>query len=98
MRLKVNRKKITFEYEFKNGEVVKIEYLEPTTQMIDSSTEIEPGDTKAQLSHVKEILKDCLKGDEGKIEALIDEQTSEANIYEFKAVLDEELGKLRKRK
>ena len=98
MRLKLNRIKIVAEYELQNGEIIKIEYFEPTTQMIDTATEIEIGDTKAQLQHVKETLRECLRGDAEKIDAIIDEQTREGNLYEFKAALDVELGKLRKRR
>lgn len=91
------RKKITFEYEFKTGETVKLEYFEPTTQQIDSSLSI--GDNvEDRLRHTKDVLKASLRADNDEfVDKLIEEQTEHANIYEFKNELDEELGKLKKR-
>jgi len=91
-KFKATRRKAKFEYEFKNGTTHEVEYLEPTTQQIDKSVDIDE-DVKARLQYTKDVLQECLKADAGVVENIIEEQTENANIYEFKAQLDTELGK-----
>jgi len=58
-------------------------------ELLQNSTE--------QMEFAKETLVECLKSEtEGAVEKLIAEQTRNGNIYEFRAALDEELGKLKK--
>ena len=95
-KFKASRAKVKFEYEFEDGEVVVVKYLEPTTNQIDKSVDIE--DTKERLSYTKEVLKECLVCDEDVKEKLLQEQMQDSNIYEFKALLDEELANAKKRK
>ncbi len=94
-KFKIDRKKIKFEYEFLDGTSVKFEYLEPTTEMIDKAVEIDTPSGRMEFS--KESLYELLQSDvDGAVEKLIEEQMRNGNIYEFKAKLDEELGKLKK--
>ncbi len=103
MKLKANRKKIQFEYEFIDGATAQFEYLEPTTKMIDKASNIDIGDIKRQQEVIRESLNESIKvvKDDDEIdykEKLFEELEEHSNIYEFKASLDESLGKLRKRK
>lgn len=98
MKLKATRIKIEFDYEFLDGEKATFEYLSPTSKMIDKALTIKADDVTAQLDYTKATLKECLRGDEEAIDKMIDEQENESNIYEFKGLLDEELGKQKKRK
>jgi len=92
---KAVRKHIEFTYEFMDGTSAKVKYLEPTTQQIDESIDIE--DAKERLSFLKNTLTQCLRSDtDGAVDKIVAEQTTDGNIYEFKSVLDEELGKLKK--
>jgi len=98
MKFKIDRKKIAFDYEFLDGTTSKFEYFEPTTAMIDASTEIDKSDSKAQLKHVKDTLEGCLHGNNEDIEKLFLEQNEEGNLYDFKAALDAEVGKLKRKR
>jgi len=93
-KFKANRKGFKFEYEFEDGKVEVVEYLEATTKQIDKGLKLDD-DVTTRLSYTKEVLQACLKADKKVIEKIIEEQTNDANIYEFKAQLDEELGKLK---
>jgi len=46
------------------------------------------------VNYIKKLLKEQIKGDG--VEKLINEQIKEANIFDFKQKLDEELGKKKK--
>jgi len=94
-KFKASRKGFKFEYEFADGTVEKVEYLEATTKQIDKGLELDD-DVTTRLSYTKEVLQACLKADDAVVTKIIEEQTNDANIYEFKAQLDEELGKLKK--
>ena len=94
-KFKKNRKGFKFEYEFEDGTVEKVEYLEPTTRQIDKGIALDDN-IMERLTFTKDVLKECLKADEEVVEKIINEQVNDANIYEFKAQLDEELGKLKK--
>ena len=93
-KFKLNRKSVVFEYEFENGETVELKYMEPTTEQIDGSFK---DNVEEKLSYTKEVLRECLSGDEKDIKRVIKEQIKYGNIYEFKSQLDEELGKLKKK-
>ena len=94
-KFKKNRKSFKFEYEFEDGAVEKVEYLEPTTKQIDKGVALDD-DVVERLNFTKELLQECLKADAEVVSKIIDEQMNDANIYDFKAQLDEELGKLKK--
>jgi len=94
-KFKINRKSFKFEYEFADGTVETVEYLEPTTKQIDKGISMDD-DVEKRLSYTKDVLKECLKADADVVSKIIEEQTNDANIYEFKGSLDEELGKLKK--
>jgi len=94
-KLKLNRKKIVFEYEFADGTTEKLSYFEPTTDQIDRFVAEE--EMTSRLMIAKETLQECLASEkEGVTSKVIDEQMHHGNIYDFKAALDEELGKLKK--
>lgn len=94
-KIKLNRKKIKFEYELIAGTTVKLEYMEPTTEQIDASFEAD--DTKEKLEYTKNVLSQCLASETaGDVEKVISEQTLHGNLYTFKMELDIELGKLKK--
>lgn len=96
-KFRKNRKSLKFEYEFEDGTVEKVEYLSPTTKQIDKSVSLDDSDSVLdRLDYTKDVLKECLKADAKVVDAIIEEQTNESNIYEFKVQLDEELGKLKK--
>ena len=92
MKLSAKRFFIEFDYEFLDGEVKKFRYYEPTTQQIEASLDLK--ETKEQINYIKKLLKEQIKGDG--VEKLINEQIKEANIFDFKQKLDEELGKKKK--
>jgi len=94
-KFKASRKGFKFEYEFADGSVETVEYLEPTTVQIDKGVALDD-DVAERLTFTKKVLKECLKADDSVVTKIIDEQVNDANIYEFKAQLDEELGKLKK--
>ena len=94
-KFKANRKSFKFEYEFTDGTVEKVEYLEPTTKQIDKGITLDD-DVTERLTFTKDVLKECLKADEDIKSRIIEEQINDSNIYEFKVSLDEELGKLKK--
>ncbi len=94
-KFKANRKSFKFEYEFQDGTVEKVEYLEPTTKQIDKGISLDDDVTK-RLTFTKDVLKQCLRADDDVKSKIIEEQINDANIYEFKQQLDEELGKLKK--
>ena len=94
-KFKASRKGFKFEYEFADGTVEKVEYLEPTTKQIDDGVALDD-DVSERLTFTKEVLRACLKADDDVVSRIIDEQINNANIYEFKTQLDEELGKLKK--
>lgn len=94
-KFKKERKGFKFEYEFEDGTVEKVEYLEPTTKQIDKGILLDD-DITERLNFTKDVLKECLNADAEVVARIIDEQTNDANIYDFKAQLDEELGKLKK--
>jgi len=94
-KFKINRKSFKFEYEFADGTVEIVEYLEPTTKQIDKGVSMDD-DVEKRLSFTKDVLKECLKADTHVVPKIIEEQSNNANIYEFKVTLDKELGKLKK--
>ena len=93
MKLRAKRESIDFDYEFKDGTVVKFKYLEPTSEMIDRSIELDESGVKERMDYVKEVFRECVQGDSELVEKMIDELMNDGNIYEAKAQLDEELGK-----
>ena len=95
-RFKKNRNSVEFEYEYENGDVVKLKYLESTTKMIDEA--VEKSAVKEQLDYTKDVLQECLVGDSAHIERMIEELYEGGNLYDFKVSLDEELGKLKKKR
>ena len=95
-KFKANRKSVKFEYEFLDGTVEKVEYLEPTTNQIDRAMAFDDdNDVSERLDFTKEVLRECLKADDAVVSKIIEEQTNDSNLYEFKNSLDEELGKLK---
>ena len=95
-KFKAKRLSFNFEYEFLDGTVETVEYLEPNTKQIDKSLSLED-DVQERLSFTKEVLKECLKADDEIVSKIIKEQTSASNIYDFKSQLDSELGKLKEK-
>lgn len=98
MKFKATRPSIKFDYEFQDGSTATLEYLSPTTRMIDGAVAMDEDTTINKLDYTKDILQECLKGSSDVIEALVKEQIEDGNIYEFKAALDEALGKQKAKK
>lgn len=94
MKFKAKRISVKFDYEFADGAEAQFEYLEPTTELIDGAFEHD-GDVAERLKYAKTVLRECLRGE--RVDDLIADMEKNGNIYEFKAALDTELGK-RKRK
>jgi len=95
LKLNQNRRFIEFDYEFKDTSVVPFKYFQPNTIQIKKALEIKDDDIKTQLSYTIEVLKQCLEGQ--RKDELIKEQ-EDSNIFEFKDILDEQLGKSSRRK
>jgi hypothetical protein len=97
-KLKLSAEKIRasfpFEYELKDGIVVVLTYKAPAKKHIDKAIALKEDDFDSLYNLAKEILEDCLEGE--KIEEVLKEQF-DANILEFKELLDYELGKQKKR-
>ncbi|WP_416768524.1 hypothetical protein ACM66T_10235 [Sulfurimonas sp. ST-25] len=95
LKLKLDRKKIDFEYEFADGTKETFSYLDPTTAQLECIVGAEG--VKQGMQAIKTVMHGCLKsGGEGAVDKLVEEQTSSGNIYDFKSMLDVELGKLKK--
>ena len=95
MKLKQNRNSVKFEYEFLDGSVENVIYKAPTTKHLRSALKISNQDINAQLDFTIKTLQECLEGE--RIEEIIAEQ-EEANIFDFKELLDAELGKQKKQR
>ena len=93
MKLKAKRASVKFDYEFIDGSEEKFEYLEPTTEQIDGAFEHDDS-VIDRLRYAKIGLHDCLRGE--KVDELMAELETNGNVYEFKAQLDEVLGKRKK--
>jgi len=95
LKMKKTRKKIEFEYEFEDGAKENFVYTQPNTAQIKEALSIEDDDIKAQIDFTIKILKECIEGDD--VDKLIQEQ-EQSNIFDFKEILDVELGKQKKRR
>jgi hypothetical protein len=95
MRFKKHRAKVEFEYEFEDGKVETFIYLSTTTNQIEQTFDIKEDDVKGQLDFSMNILKENIVGN--RIDDLIVE-IKEGNIFDFKAELDAELGKQKKKR
>lgn len=95
MKLKQNRNSVKFDYEFLDGSVEKVIYKAPTTKQLRVALQISDSDINAQLDFTIKTLQECLECE--RVEEIIAEQ-EEANIFDFKELLDIELGKQKKRR
>lgn len=94
-KFKKHRASIEFEYEFEDGEVEVFTYLSTTTNQIEKTFDIKEDDAKGQLDFSMNILKENIVGN--RVDDLIAE-LKEGNIFDFKAELDAELGKQKKKR
>lgn len=94
-KFKKHRASVEFEYEFEDGKVETFTYLSTTTNQIEKTFEIKEDDVKGQLDFSMNILKENIVGD--RVDDLIAE-LKEGNIFDFKAELDAELGKQKKKR
>lgn len=95
LKLKKHRASIKFEYEFEDGTVEELEYFGTTSNQIERAVSIKEDDVKGQLDFTVSLLKENIKG--VNVEKLIEEQR-DTNIFDFKEILDIELGKLKKKR
>jgi len=95
MKLKQNRNSIKFDYEFLDGSIEKVVYKAPTTKQLRTALQISEKDINAQLDFTVNTLKECLESE--RVNEIIAEQ-EEANIFDFKELLDLELGKQKKQR
>jgi len=94
-KFKKHRASIEFEYEFEDKTVGVFTYLSTTTNQMERAFEIKETDTKGQLEYVISLLKENIVGD--RVDDLITE-LKEGNIFDFKAELESELGKQKKKR
>ncbi len=95
MKFKKHRASIEFEFEFEDGAVFPFTYLSTTTNQIEKSFGITENDVKGQFDFSMNILKENIIGD--RVDDLIAE-IKEGSIFDFKAELDAELGKQKKKR
>ena len=93
-KFKKHRASVEFEYEFEDGKVETFTYLSTTTNQIEKTFDIKEDDVKGQLDFSMNILKENIVGN--RVDDLIAE-LKEGNIFDFKAELDAELGKQKKK-
>lgn len=94
-KFKKHRASVEFEYEFEDGKVETFTYLSTTTNQIEKTFDIKEDDAKGQLDFSMNILKENIVGN--RVDDLIAE-LKEGNIFDFKAELDAELGKQKKKR
>ena len=94
-KFKKHRASVEFEYEFEDGKVETFTYLSTTTNQIEKTFDIKKDDAKGQLDFSMNILKENIVGN--RVDDLIAE-LKEGNIFDFKAELDAELGKQKKKR
>lgn len=94
-KTKKHRGSIEFDYEFEDGTVVPFTYLSTTTNQMEKSFDIKADDVKGQFDFSINILRENIIGD--RVDDLI-EDIKQGNIFDFKATLDEELGKQKKQR
>ncbi len=94
-KFKKHRASIEFEYEFEDKTVGVFTYLSTTTNQIEKTFDIKEDDVKGQLDFSMNILKENIVGN--RVDDLIAE-LKEGNIFDFKAELDAELGKQKKKR
>lgn len=94
-KFKKHRASVEFEYEFEDGKVETFTYLSTTTNQIEKTFDIKEDDVKGQLDFSMNILKENIVGN--RVDDLIAE-LKEGNIFDFKAKLDAELGKQKKKR
>jgi hypothetical protein len=94
-KFKKHRASVEFEYEFEDGKVETFTYLSTTTNQIEKTFDIKEDDVKGQLDFSMNILKENIVGN--RVDDLIAE-LKEGNIFDFKAELDAELGKQKKKR
>lgn len=94
-KFKKHRASVEFEYEFEDGKVEVFTYLSTTTNQIEKTFNIKEDNTKGQLECSISLLKENILGD--RVDDLIAE-LKEGNIFDFKAELDAELGKQKKKR
>lgn len=94
-KFKKHRASVEFEYEFEDRKVETFTYLSTTTNQIEETFNIKEDDTKGQLDFSMNILKENIVGN--RVDDLIAE-LKEGNIFDFKAELDAELGKQKKKR
>jgi len=90
LKVKQSRASIEFEYEFKDGTKEIFTYRAPTTLQVREALEIDGDNLKELLDFTCKAVKECLVGK--RVDELLKEQ-EEANIFTFKALLDDSLGK-----
>ena len=94
-KFKKHRDSIEFEYEFEDGEVGIFTYFATTTNQMEKVFQVKDDDSKGQLDFTVQLLRENIRGE--RVDDLIAE-TKEGNIFDFKSALDEELGKLKKKR
>lgn len=94
-KFKKHRASVDFEYEFEDGKVETFTYLSTTTNQIEKTFNIKEDDVKGQLEYSISLLKENILGD--RVDDLIAE-LKEGNIFDFKAELEDAVGKKKKKR
>ena len=91
-------KSFKFEYEFEDGNVAEFEFRDLNTKQIkEFSTIADMSDDERYELHLK-LLDENIKGDKTLKAKMIEELEDMGNIYDFITTLQDELGKLKKRR
>lgn len=97
LKIKAQREKIEFEYEFGDGTKITFNYVEANTSQIEASMEL-PEEPKAFYEHAKKILKENILGDEALKEKLFADQQENGSMFELKRLLDAEIAQVKQKK
>jgi len=91
-------KSFKFEFEFGDGSVAEFEFRDLNTKQIKEFSAIaDMSDDERYELHLK-LLNENIKGDKELKSKMIEELEESGNIYDFIASLQDELGKLKKRR
>jgi len=91
-------KSFKFEYEFLDGDTAEFEFRDLNTKQIKEFSGIANMDEDERYELHKKLLNENIKGDETLIFKMVEELEETGNIYDFIASLQDELGKLKKRR
>jgi len=91
-------KELPFEFEFLDGSKAQFRFRDLNTKQIQRLAEIPNMDEDEKYQLYIDLLRENIIGDEDLKEKMIEELEEYGNVFEFVQSLQEELGKLRKRR